>query len=67
MDKASDPPPITKRLRCCICGDDTTDASDYVQITLTAEPSKAQQILGAHAEHLNRVLAPGFSVEVHLM
>ncbi|TDD96858.1 hypothetical protein E1298_02180 [Actinomadura rubrisoli] len=67
MGQESDQPRLTKRLRCCVCGDDTADASDYVQITLTAEPSAAQQVLGAHAEHLNQILAPGFSVEVHLM
>ncbi|CAG6394283.1 flagellar hook-length control protein FliK [Streptomyces cocklensis] len=58
---------VSERLRCCICGDDTTDADDYVQLTLTADGSDAQQALGAHAEHLNQALAPGFTVEVHLM
>jgi hypothetical protein len=55
------------RLRCCICGDDTTDADDYVLLEVTSDASGARQFLGAHAEHLNTVLAKGFTVEVHLM
>lgn len=36
-------------------------------VELTAKFSDARQWLGAHAEHLNSVLAEGFSVEVHDM
>jgi hypothetical protein len=59
--------PVSERLRCCICGDDTAGADDYVVLQVTAAPSSAVQYLGAHATHLNGVLAPTFSVEVHLM
>lgn len=67
VDGGPEPLYVSERLRCCICGDDTADADDYVQLTLTAEGTDAQQALGAHARHLNDVLAAGFSVEVHLM
>lgn len=67
VDGGPEPLHVSQRLRCCICGDETTDAEDYVLLTLTAEDTDAQQALGAHAEHLNQVLARGFSVEVHLM
>jgi hypothetical protein len=59
--------PVSERLRCCVCGDDTDGAEDYVVLQVTAAPSGAVQFLGAHAAHLNGVLASGFSVEVHLM
>jgi hypothetical protein len=59
--------PVTERLRCCVCGDDTDGADDYVVLQVTAAQSGAVQFLGAHAAHINGVLAPGFSVEVHLM
>jgi excisionase family DNA binding protein len=39
-----------KRLRCCVCGEDTETASDYVLITLSTEEPSAQQALGAHAD-----------------
>ena len=55
------------RLRCCICGHDTTGAEDYVLLDITARSDGPRQFLGAHATHLNAVLAKGFSVEVHLM
>jgi hypothetical protein len=58
---------VTERLRCCICGGETTDAEDYVLLELTAAPGIASQWLGAHAEHLNSVLAEGFRVEVDEM
>ncbi|GGM25674.1 hypothetical protein GCM10010129_82720 [Streptomyces fumigatiscleroticus] len=58
---------VSERLRCCVCDGSTDDAEDYVLIELTAEFSGARQWLGAHAEHLNSVLAEGFSVEVHQM
>ena len=67
MDNADWPGPVSARLRCCVCGDDTDGAEDYVVLQVTAAPSGSAQFLGAHAAHLNRVLAPGFSVEVHLM
>jgi hypothetical protein len=49
------------------CGDATDGADDYVLLHATAAASDAVQYLGAHATHLNGVLAPGFEVEVHLM
>lgn len=56
-----------QRLRCCACGCDTDDATDYVVLELTAEHVDTRQFLGAHAECLNGVMAPAFTVEVHLM
>jgi hypothetical protein len=56
-----------QRLRCCVCGEETEGAEDYVLMELSAEESDARQYFGAHAEHLNSALAKGFSVEVHLM
>jgi len=56
-----------ERLRCCICGDQTEDASNYVLLELTSGPGGARQWLGAHAVHLNDVLADGFRVEVREM
>lgn len=58
---------VTERLRCCICGGSTEGASDYVLIELTAPASRASQFFGAHAGHLNDVLAEGFEAEVHMM
>jgi hypothetical protein len=58
---------VSERLRCCVCGDETDAADDYVLLQVTAGASEAVQWLGAHAAHLNGVLAPGFRVEVHLM
>jgi hypothetical protein len=59
--------PVTTRLRCCICGDDTEGSEDYVVLALTAAPSDAVQYLGAHAAHLEGAMARGFTVEVTLM
>ncbi|MDQ0578253.1 hypothetical protein [Streptomyces rishiriensis] len=58
---------VSQRLRCCVCDGSTDGAEDYVLVELTAKFSDARQWLGAHAEHLNSVLAEGFSVEVHDM
>jgi hypothetical protein len=58
---------VSERLRCCICGDGTDGSDDYVLLQVTAGGSDAVQWLGAHAKHLNGVLAQGFRVEVHLM
>jgi hypothetical protein len=58
---------VSERLRCCVCGDATDAADDYGLLQITAAPNDAVQWLGAHAAHLNGVLAPGFQVEVHLM
>ncbi|MEE6263809.1 hypothetical protein [Plantactinospora sonchi] len=58
---------MSERLRCCVCGEETAGADDYVLIQLSAAQSPATQWLGAHASHLNSVLARGFQVEVHLM
>ena len=57
---------VSQRMRCCVCGESTADASDYVEIEITAGRT-ARQFLGAHAEHLNEVLRPGFKTEVHLI
>ncbi|GLZ42886.1 hypothetical protein Acsp05_65100 [Actinokineospora sp. NBRC 105648] len=51
------------RLRCCICGEDTADAADYVQIAVRRSPEGPEvQYFGAHPEHLQSVLAKGFDV-----
>jgi hypothetical protein len=57
---------LSQRLRCCICGEDTEGAQDYVLLELSTESSPTLQYLGAHAAHLNSALATGFSVEVPL-
>jgi len=60
--------PVSQRIRCCICGDDTAGADDYVVIGVIPEQSSGEiQSLGAHAAHLEGVMAPGFTVEVTLM
>jgi hypothetical protein len=60
------PPPlrVNDRLRCCVCGGDTTGAEDYVQLTLSTEHTATRQAFGAHAGHLEDLLAPGFTVEL---
>ncbi|MFD7686342.1 hypothetical protein [Streptomyces sp. NPDC059781] len=58
---------LTERLRCCVCGESTDDAPDYVLVELTGPAGGARQWFGAHAGHLNGVLGDGFRVEVHLM
>lgn len=58
---------MLQRLSCCICGQSTEDADDYVLLGISAPGIPTEQWLGAHAEHLNSVLARGFSVEVHTM
>lgn len=58
---------VSQRLRCCVCGGPTDGSEDYVLVELTAQFAGTRQWLGAHAEHLNSVLAEGFSVEVHKM
>lgn len=63
----SEPGRVTGRLRCCICGLDTTEADDYVQLTLSTEATIARQVFGAHAACLDGVMAGGFRVEVHVM
>ncbi len=53
-----------KRLACCVCGTETDDSPDYVEMEIVTDgQSPASQVLGAHAECLNRVLADGFRVE----
>jgi hypothetical protein len=60
--------PVSQRIRCCICGDDTAGADDYVVIgVITEQSSGAIQYLGAHAAHLEAAMASGFTVEVTLM
>ncbi|MBF9071657.1 hypothetical protein [Streptacidiphilus fuscans] len=66
-DSQAGPKGPDQRLRCCICGQQTESADDYVVLELSSEESNARQYFGAHAEHLNSVLAQGFNVEVHLM
>ena len=60
--------PVAQRIRCCICGDDTTGDDDYVVIGVITEQSSGEiQYLGAHAAHLEATMARGFTVEVTLM
>lgn len=60
--------PVSQRIRCCICGDDTSGADEYVVIGVLTEQSNSEiQYLGAHAAHLEAALARGFTVEVTLM
>ena len=47
---------------CCFCGE-ATGGGDYVEIELHVEQSQMIQFLGAHREHLQRSLFPGFSLE----
>ncbi|MBX6752010.1 MAG: hypothetical protein IRY85_20510 [Micromonosporaceae bacterium] len=56
---------VSERLRCCICGGDTRGADDYILVELTAAPGQARQWFGAHAAHLNEVMAPGFKTDIH--
>lgn len=55
---------VSERLRCFICGDETTGAVDYVEVAISVEEGDAQQFFGAHANHLESVMADGFSIEV---
>ncbi|WP_126641051.1 hypothetical protein [Embleya hyalina] len=66
-DIASPAEIMSERLLCCICGRSTSDSEDYVLLGISSPSGAAEQWLGAHAEHLNGVLARGFSVEVHMM
>ena len=60
--------PVGERIRCCICGDDTAGADDYVVIgVLTPQSAGEIQYLGAHAAHLDAAMARGFTVEVTQM
>ena len=60
--------PVSQRIRCCICGDDTAGADDYVVIGVITQWAGGEiQYLGAHASHLEGALARGFTVEVTLM
>lgn len=45
---------VSQRLRCCICGDDTDEADDYIVIELRAEDNDGRQFLGAHANRADR-------------
>ena len=58
---------MPQRLSCCVCGQSTTDADDYLLLGISAPGIPTEQWLGAPAEHLNSVSARGFSVEVHRM
>ncbi|MFE9428388.1 hypothetical protein ACFYNO_36175 [Kitasatospora sp. NPDC006697] len=66
-NNASPAETMFERLLCCICGQDTADSEDYVLLGIISPSGPTQQWLGAHAEHLNGVLARGFLVEVHKM
>lgn len=55
------------RLRCFICGEDTSDAVDYLLVSLTSPFAEAQQYFGVHAACFNAGAAKGFRVELHLM
>jgi hypothetical protein len=60
--------PVPTRMRCCICGDDTTGADDYVVVGVITQQSNGEiQYLGAHAAHLDATMTRGFTVEVTLM
>ncbi len=63
-EDASPAQTILRRLLCYICGQSTDDSEDYVLLGISSPISPAEQW---HAEHLNGVLARGFSVEVHTM
>ncbi|WP_150136037.1 hypothetical protein [Streptomyces hyaluromycini] len=54
---------MVQRLLCCICGQSTADADDYVLLGISAPGIPTEQWLAAHAEHLNSTLARGFSVD----
>jgi hypothetical protein len=56
----------TERLTCCICGIDTGEAVDYVEMSLTTDYTDGFQVLGVHAACLNGVTRDGFVIEVHL-
>lgn len=58
---------MSQRISCCICGQSTADADDYVLLGISAPGIPAKQWLGAHAGHLDSVLAQGFSVELYKM
>ncbi|WP_439673421.1 hypothetical protein [Embleya sp. MST-111070] len=66
-DNASPVQTMSERLLCCVCGRNTSDSEDYVLLGISSPRGPAEQWLGAHAEHLNGVLARGFSIEVHTM
>jgi hypothetical protein len=68
MPNATSPANIMfERLLCCICGQSTAYADDYVLLGISTPGVRTEQWLAAHAEHLNSLLASGFSVEVHKM
>ena len=58
---------MDQRFRCCVCGHGTSDALDHVRLEITSEEVGARQWLSARAGCINGVLAPGFSIEIHLM
>ncbi|MFJ8044038.1 hypothetical protein ACIRBX_26400 [Kitasatospora sp. NPDC096147] len=59
--------PALEHFLCCVCGGSTAGAEDSVLLAVTSPKGPTEQWLGAHAEHLNDLLAPGFAVEVHRM
>jgi hypothetical protein len=46
-------------MRCCICGEDTSGSRRYIEIEIAAEEDDSRQIFGAHADHLDGVMAQG--------
>ncbi|MFI5648817.1 hypothetical protein [Kitasatospora sp. NPDC051705] len=66
-DDANPSDTMFEHLLCCVCGQSTTGSDDYVLLGISAPGIPTEQWLGAHAEHLNAVLARGFSVELHRM
>ena len=52
------------RLRCMICGRNTSEAPDYIKLAVSTEISDTEQFFGAHASCLESVMASGFHVEV---
>lgn len=52
------------RFRCCICGRDTTDAFDYIEVQLSTDFNDSIQRLGAHASCLNDALHTDIRVEI---
>jgi hypothetical protein len=53
--------PVTTRLRCCICGDDTEGADDYVVIGVITEQSSGEIHYLAHTPRIWRGRWPAAS------
>lgn len=55
---------VSERLRCCLCGLTTDEASDYLEMELTPPSGQPAPIFGVHANHLAAHLAAGFRIEI---